>query len=880
MATYLKRTSKLYDLTMTHAASADNNINFSDLMCPVCRGILIEPVTLPCDHNLCLRCLKGALKHNSLSCPMCRVRVGSWLRTATKSETLVNNNLWEFIRSNYPKEIQDKTNVIINDVPHINNQPDYTQNILSSGGGIHCGYELQLKLAEQEMLRQRESERLVNEQYLRKLHEPEQDDKQKLTQYAQDRLLARTLTKTQLLDKEKTIKYYNECLKNTTHQPNKYLVPQSGDCLQNELLQFNNNNNNNNNKQLLLPASDPLQLNSHLFNLNSINIKTGPANLLSRNIDNDIRMSSNINLMATKLQPIDTRQSFSSCPSKPSSIVRTKDCCQLVPSSSLSSTLLIPNILTLKQQTMPKMNAYITTEPGCSNSTLNLNLNSNSKIYGDQNEEELRVPADLLSNNKKNLAMEICVMTTGIVDDKQQRVSAQSAGSHDSINPEIHHFKPIKILPRTPLKLMPDGRQIDPKIVRVVPVLKRIGNPVFRAPSVGHFRRIGCTWSAFKGRIRQEARIINTSPTWKSPQNSTELNQNQSKTQSLSQVSTESNSPKQNLSTETTEVNKNNHLINGTAAAITSPPTLTLTSTKSAKAKSKSSKNGALKRNKNKADLLPDDKPASLEDSQQKANEVPIIDDNESQAMENIAERIKRRKVNQEPKTTYKIEDDDGEDCNGGKIKSRTRKSSRKVVSGKAETEDTDKKIKTPKKVTRKRGERLKVLKFEDSVDLEDKSSDSEKLTRKRTTRSSARNCKNKLLSYIGDDIDNDNDNDNNNKINGVHGSNNDDDDNNDERVIVEEENIERLSQQEKQDYELARRLQAEFNEMELGISRRTRGSKRTPKSSDDSIPLNARALEIRKKKRGNININGKLIANATNAKPITPAIKSRRKRD
>lgn len=348
------------------------------------------------------------------------------------------------------------------------------------------------------MLRQRESERLVNEQYLRKLHEPEQDDKQKLTQYAQDRLLARTLAKTQLLDKEKTIKYYNECLKNTTHQPNKYLVPQSGDCLQNELLQFNNNNNNNN-KQLLLPASDPLQLNSHLFNLNSINIKTGPANLLSRNIDNDIRMTSNINLMATKLQPIDTRQSFSSCPSKPSSIIRTKDCCQLVPSSSLSSTLLIPNILTLKQQTMPKMNAYITTEPGCSNSTLNLNLNSNSKIYGDQNEEELRVPADLLSNNKKNLAMEICVMTTGIVDDKQQRVSAQSAGSHDSINPEIHHFKPIKILPRTPLKLMPDGRQIDPKIVRVVPVLKRIGNPVFRAPSVGHFRRIGCTWSAFKG---------------------------------------------------------------------------------------------------------------------------------------------------------------------------------------------------------------------------------------------------------------------------------------------------------------------------------------------------------------------------------------------
>lgn len=107
MATYLKRTTKLFDLSLSRNSE---EVSLRDLICPICRGILIEPVTLPCTHNLCLRCLKGTFEHNSLSCPLCRVRVGSWLRTATKSETLVNNELWEFIRTRFPKEVEGKHN--------------------------------------------------------------------------------------------------------------------------------------------------------------------------------------------------------------------------------------------------------------------------------------------------------------------------------------------------------------------------------------------------------------------------------------------------------------------------------------------------------------------------------------------------------------------------------------------------------------------------------------------------------------------------------------------------------------------------------------------------------------------------------------------------
>lgn len=52
--------------------------------------------------------MKGTFEHNSLSCPLCRIRVGSWLRTATKTETLVNNGLWELIRTKFSKEVESK----------------------------------------------------------------------------------------------------------------------------------------------------------------------------------------------------------------------------------------------------------------------------------------------------------------------------------------------------------------------------------------------------------------------------------------------------------------------------------------------------------------------------------------------------------------------------------------------------------------------------------------------------------------------------------------------------------------------------------------------------------------------------------------------------
>lgn len=80
-----------------------------------------------------------------------------------------------------------------------------------------------------------------------------------------------------------------------------------------------------------------------------------------------------------------------------------------------------------------------TLEPSC----------SSSHIYGLQTKEELHVPNDVLSSKKKSLGVEICMTT---VTDDARIGSAESAESHDSINQEIHHFKPIKAVQRTPLR--------------------------------------------------------------------------------------------------------------------------------------------------------------------------------------------------------------------------------------------------------------------------------------------------------------------------------------------------------------------------------------------------------------------------------------------
>lgn len=83
-------------------------LELNDVICSICQSILVEPVTLPCFHDFCQRCFNGSIENNSLCCPLCRLRIGSWLRSATKQKNLVNFKLWEYIKNNFVYEIDKK----------------------------------------------------------------------------------------------------------------------------------------------------------------------------------------------------------------------------------------------------------------------------------------------------------------------------------------------------------------------------------------------------------------------------------------------------------------------------------------------------------------------------------------------------------------------------------------------------------------------------------------------------------------------------------------------------------------------------------------------------------------------------------------------------
>lgn len=85
-----------------------SSLKLNDVLCPICRSILIKPVTLPCNHGFCLTCFKGTIENVNLVCPLCRTRIGSWLRKRKTESQLINKPLWEAINNNCSQHVKNK----------------------------------------------------------------------------------------------------------------------------------------------------------------------------------------------------------------------------------------------------------------------------------------------------------------------------------------------------------------------------------------------------------------------------------------------------------------------------------------------------------------------------------------------------------------------------------------------------------------------------------------------------------------------------------------------------------------------------------------------------------------------------------------------------
>ncbi|BES95344.1 unnamed protein product [Nesidiocoris tenuis] len=88
-----------------------HQLSVTEVICPLCRAIFIEPVSFPCRHTVCLECLNLTVENSQSVCPICRARIGTYVRQArSRGRKLVNQHLWEQLKKQYPNEIERKRN--------------------------------------------------------------------------------------------------------------------------------------------------------------------------------------------------------------------------------------------------------------------------------------------------------------------------------------------------------------------------------------------------------------------------------------------------------------------------------------------------------------------------------------------------------------------------------------------------------------------------------------------------------------------------------------------------------------------------------------------------------------------------------------------------
>lgn len=164
---------------MKMAASKDAIPSLAECQCGICMEILLEPVTLPCNHTLCNPCFQSTVEKANLCCPFCRRRVSSWTRYHTRRNSLVNTDLWEIIQKHYAKECKlrvsgQESKEIVDECQPVRQ--------LSKPGELRREYEEEISKVEAERQASKEEENKASEEYIQKLLAEEEEEEKRQTE--------------------------------------------------------------------------------------------------------------------------------------------------------------------------------------------------------------------------------------------------------------------------------------------------------------------------------------------------------------------------------------------------------------------------------------------------------------------------------------------------------------------------------------------------------------------------------------------------------------------------------------------------------------------------------------------------------------------------
>ena len=91
------------------AGKNKETLKLSDCTCPICLEITVEPVDMPCKHEICLNCFDTMLDNkDNKCCPMCRLNIEAWSRNARRNNQLINIKRWKLIRESFPIEVKNR----------------------------------------------------------------------------------------------------------------------------------------------------------------------------------------------------------------------------------------------------------------------------------------------------------------------------------------------------------------------------------------------------------------------------------------------------------------------------------------------------------------------------------------------------------------------------------------------------------------------------------------------------------------------------------------------------------------------------------------------------------------------------------------------------
>ncbi|XP_078065358.1 E3 ubiquitin-protein ligase RNF168-like isoform X2 [Mustelus asterias] len=137
-------------------------LSLAECLCPVCQELLAEPVTPPCGHSLCLSCFQQTVEISNLNCPLCRRRLSNWARTKARGGSLVNTELQEQIRQQFPQQRNEEPSD--QEVDRLRLRPQ-----LSKPGEVRQEYEEQISKLKAERHAREEEEFRASEDLIQKI---------------------------------------------------------------------------------------------------------------------------------------------------------------------------------------------------------------------------------------------------------------------------------------------------------------------------------------------------------------------------------------------------------------------------------------------------------------------------------------------------------------------------------------------------------------------------------------------------------------------------------------------------------------------------------------------------------------------------------------